>query len=89
MTIGKEPLHCKLEIDGRMVEQVSEFNYEGKVKSSRPSLRETREKRPLGMESDWSWCHRHTTSMITLLLSQPMAPWAWAAAYWQGEKLLA
>ena len=29
MTIRKEPLCCKLEIDGRMVEQVMEFNYLG------------------------------------------------------------
>jgi hypothetical protein len=35
---------------------------------------------------DRSWCHRHTTSMIRLFCSQPMAPWASAAAYGKGEK---
>ena len=34
--------------------------YEGKVKSSRPSLRETSDKRLLGWNPDKSWCHRHT-----------------------------
>ena len=29
-------------------------------KSSWPSLRETRDKRPLGSDPDRSWCHRHT-----------------------------
>ena len=29
MTISKEPLRCKLEIDGRMVTHVMEFNYLG------------------------------------------------------------
>ena len=38
------------------------------MKSSRPSLRETRDKRPLGRDPDRSWCHRHTMSMIKLLL---------------------
>ena len=28
-TISKEPLRCKLEIDGMIVEQVMEFNYLG------------------------------------------------------------
>jgi hypothetical protein len=27
MTISKEPIHCKLGIDGRIVKQVMEFNY--------------------------------------------------------------
>ena len=38
--------------------------YEGKVKSSWGSLRETLDKRPLGRDWDRSWCHRHTTSTI-------------------------
>ena len=29
MTVRKEPIRCKLKIDGRMVEQVMEFNYLG------------------------------------------------------------
>ena len=45
--------------------------YEGGLKSSRPSLPETRDKRPLGRESDRSWCHRHTTSMMKLFGSSP------------------
>ena len=39
------------------------FVYEDKVKSSRPSLRETQDKCPLGRDLDKSWCHRHTTSI--------------------------
>ena len=35
------------------------LNYEGKMKSSRPSLRETRDKWPLVKDPDRSWCHRH------------------------------
>ena len=27
--ISKDSIHCKLEIDGRMVEQITEFNYLG------------------------------------------------------------
>ena len=63
--------------------------YEGDLKSFRPSLRETRDKRPLDKESKRSWCHRHTTSMIKLFWSQPMGPWASASAYGQGEKFSA
>ena len=35
--------------------------YEGKVKSSSLAYnrRETRNKRPLGRDPDWGWCHRH------------------------------
>ena len=40
--------------------------YEGKLKSSRPSLRETRDKRPLSRDPVRSWCHRHITSMMKL-----------------------
>ena len=43
--------------------------YAGKVKSSRPSLRETRDNWPLGREPDISWCHCHTKSMIRLYWS--------------------
>ena len=48
--------------------------YEGKVKSSRPCLRETRDKRPLGKDQEKSWCHRHTS--VKLSWSQPMDPWS-------------
>ena len=61
----------------------------GDLKSFRPSLRETRDKRPLGRELDRSWCHRHTTSMIKLFWSQPIAPWTSWATYGQGEKFSA
>jgi hypothetical protein len=37
----------------------SSLNYEGKVKSSRPSLCETRDIRLLGRVLERSWCHRH------------------------------
>ena len=61
--------------------------YKGGLKSFRPSLHETRDKRPLGRKSERSWCHRHTNkSMIKLFWPQPMAPWALTAAYQQGEK---
>jgi hypothetical protein len=63
--------------------------YEGNVKSPRLSLPETRDKQLLGRDSDKSWCHRHTTSMIKLSWSQSMAPWALVAGYEQGEKLSA
>ena len=49
------------------------YMHEGKVKSSRPSLRETRNKRPLGRDPDRNWCHRHTS--VKLSWSQPMYPW--------------
>ena len=48
------------------------LHYEGKVKSFRPSLRETRDKWVLGRDPDKSWCHRHTSSMIKLFCSQSM-----------------
>ena len=41
MAIGKEPLRWKLEIDGRMVEQVMKFNYLGvNITSSGNMVRE-------------------------------------------------
>ena len=45
------------------------------IKKTKKNLRETRDERPLDRESDRSWCHRHTTSMIKLFWSQPMATW--------------
>ena len=52
---------------------------EGKVKSSRPSLRETRDKPPLGMDPELSWYYLHTSA--NLCWSQPIAPWTSVAAY--------
>ena len=49
--------------------------YEDKLKNSRPSLRETLNKRPLGRDPDRSWCHRHTTSMMERFWLQPLTPW--------------
>ena len=49
------------------------FTYEDKVKNSRPSLRETRDKRPLARNPDRSWCHRRTS--VKFSWSQPMDPW--------------
>ena len=37
--------------------------YEGRVKSSRPSLRETRDKRKLGKDPDRNWCNCHNTNV--------------------------
>ena len=55
------------------------FTYVGKVKSSGPSLRETREKRPLGRDPDRRWRYRHTS--VKLFWSQPMVPWTLVAAH--------
>ena len=44
--------------------------YEDKVKSSRASLRETRDKRPLDRDPDRSWCHGHSSVKLF-----------WSAAY--------
>ena len=56
-------------------------SYEGSLKIYRPSVRETRDKWPLGRESDRSWCHRHIKSVIPPFWSLSMAPCAPAAAY--------
>ena len=64
------------------------FNVGG-LKSFPTSPPETRDKLPPGKESDRSWCHRHTTSMKKLFRSQPITPWASAAAYGQGKKFSA
>ena len=58
------------------------------MKSSRPSLRATRDKRLLGRDPDKSWCHGHIMSMM-IFWSQPIAPWVSAATYGQGEKFSA
>ena len=57
------------------------------VKSSRPSLRETRDKRSLGRDPDRNWCYDHTS--VKLLWSQSMGQWTSSAAYGQGEKFSA
>ena len=41
------------------------------MKSSRPSLRETRDKWPLGKGPDKNCCHRHIMNMITPWLVEP------------------
>ena len=38
----------------------------GQGESSRPSLRETKDKRPFSRDMNRSWCHCHTTSMMKL-----------------------
>ena len=55
------------------------MTYEGGLKTSRPSLSETRDKRPLGRDPDRSWCHLHTS--LKLFCSQLMAPWISVTAY--------
>ena len=82
-------LDCTLLTYGSCEIYYPSWFYEGRLKSFRPSLRETRDMRPLDRESNRSWCHRHTKSMIKLFWSQPMAPWASRAVYGQGEKFLA
>ena len=57
-------------ISRNQVRDASHILYEGKVKSSQPSLRETQER---------SWFHRHIS--VKLFWSQPMAPLTSAAAY--------
>ena len=59
--------------------------YEGDLKSSQPSLRETWDKWPLGRELDRSWCHFHTMSMIKLSWLQPMVPLTTHSIRGQGE----
>ena len=44
--------------------------YKGKMRSSRPSLRENRDKQQLGKELDRSWCH-HTKSMTGAGVTTP------------------
>ena len=48
--------------------------YEGMVKSSRPNLREIRDKRPVVRELDRGWRLIH--SSVKLFLSKPMVPCA-------------
>ena len=47
------------------------------MKSSRPGLRirEPRDKRPLGKDTDRSWYHRHNTSIFKLFTWQPVDSW--------------
>ena len=40
---------------------------------------ETQDKRPLGRDTDRSWCHLHTS--VKLFWSQPIALWTSVAAY--------
>ena len=47
--------------------------YKDKMKSSQPSLCETRDKWTLCRDPDRSWCHRHTSAK--LFWSQPMTSW--------------
>ena len=56
--------------------------HEGKVKSSQSSLCEIRGKQPLCRDPDRGWCHHHHTSiLLKLFWSQPMAPWTSVSAY--------
>ena len=62
MTISKEPLRCKLEIDGRMVEQVMEFNYLGvNITSSRNLVKaiKTQAVRVAGCLNDLVWRNKY------------------------------
>ena len=55
MTTSKEPLRCKLEIDGRMVEQFMKFNYLGvNIASSRNLVKEIKTKAQKQQEYEWS-----------------------------------
>jgi hypothetical protein len=47
--------------------------YQGRVKSFRPSLRETRDKRPLGRDPDRSCCHLLTSVKLALMSMEPRA----------------
>ena len=54
MTIRKKILHCKLEINGRMVEQVMEFNYLGvKITSSGSLIKEIKIQAQKCSKSGW------------------------------------
>ena len=83
-------VHWRRAFNCRIIFKIKLFHkYEGGLISFWLSLPETLDKRLLGRESDKSWCHCYTMSMIKLSWSQPKAPWASAAAYWQGEKFSA
>ena len=51
------------------------YMYKGKVKSSWPSLRETRDKRPFGSDAERSWCHRHISVNNFLKSFFSRSPW--------------
>ena len=53
----------------------------GQGESSRPSLRETRDKRPLGWDPDRSWCDRHTTEYDKAFLFAAHDSIDWVAAH--------
>ena len=82
-------MKASLKLYENKYEKDSHYIYEGGLKNSWPSIRKTQDKRPLDRQLDRSWCHRHTTSVIKLFWSQPVAPWASRAAYRQGEKFSA
>ena len=71
--IVKQELNCR--VDVHRVPRGIHVNrlYEGKVKNSRYSQHETRDKRPLGRDPVMSWCHCHTS--VKLSWSQPVEPW--------------
>jgi hypothetical protein len=60
----------------------------GWSESSRPSLHETQDKWPLDRESDRSWCHRHTTSMIKLFLVEAHDSMGIGGSIWARWKVL-
>ena len=63
--LGKNQSYVKYELELSVFILIK---YVGKVKSSQPSLRETRDKRPSGRYPDRSWCHLHTS--VKLFWSQ-------------------
>ena len=65
------------------------LKYEGGQNSFKHSLREIWDKKPLDRESNKSWCHRHTTSMIKLFLVAAHDSMGIGAAYRQGENFSA
>ena len=84
MAISKEPLRCKLEINGRMVEQVMEFNYLGvKITWSDNIVKEikTQAQKAAGMTAclnDWGskYLRKDTKSKIYKATVRPIMTYA-------------
>ena len=65
MAIAKEPVRCKLEIEGKIIEQVSKFNYLGtEIRSDKNLSEEVRTQvykaaRISGCLKDLVWRNKH------------------------------
>ena len=60
-----------------ILKRVIKNSYKRKVKSSRPDLRENRDKRPMGRDPDKSWFHRHSYLLTYSILLNIMFLHRW------------